>query len=189
MKRKAAKKGAGGRPTEYRAEFAEQARGLCVLGATDRELADFFHVDEVTIYRWRHAHPEFCKAIKIGKRSADDRVERALYARAIEGEVTAMIFWLKNRRAKAWRNFKSVELSTPPPGSGRRFEVRGDLFPGSHADLMEYYQQRVAAKEADRLEREGARPGERDAETEIEERLDALDPDGGDDEAPELPEL
>jgi len=39
----------GGRPSGYREEFAEQARKLCRLGATDKELADFFGVDEATI--------------------------------------------------------------------------------------------------------------------------------------------
>lgn len=34
-----------GRPTKYRPEFAEQARKLCLLGATDKELADFFEND------------------------------------------------------------------------------------------------------------------------------------------------
>jgi hypothetical protein len=33
---------ARGRPSLYRDEFAEQARKLCLLGATDRDLAEFF---------------------------------------------------------------------------------------------------------------------------------------------------
>ena len=38
-----------GRPTLYREEYTEQALKLCRLGATDRELADFFdvHVDTI----------------------------------------------------------------------------------------------------------------------------------------------
>ena len=31
-----------GRPTDYKPEFADQARKLCELGATDQELGDFF---------------------------------------------------------------------------------------------------------------------------------------------------
>ena len=33
---------AGGRPTKFKPEFVEQARKLAQLGATDREVADFF---------------------------------------------------------------------------------------------------------------------------------------------------
>lgn len=31
-----------GRPSSYQPEYAEQARKLCLLGATDQEIADFF---------------------------------------------------------------------------------------------------------------------------------------------------
>lgn len=120
-----------GRPTDYRDEFAAQAEKLCALGATDIELADFFDVDVRTVYRWKHAHDEFCQALKGGKEIADERVERSLYQRAIGYEqdevkifmpggaeepvyapfrakvapdTTAAIFWLKNRRGGEWRD-------------------------------------------------------------------------------------
>jgi hypothetical protein len=73
----------GGRPTSYRPEYAEQARKLCELGATDYELADFFDVDVVTVHRWRHTHDEFCNAVISGKNFADERVQRSLYQRAV----------------------------------------------------------------------------------------------------------
>lgn len=40
---------AAGRPTDYREEYNEQAYKLCLLGATDAELGDFFNVTEQTI--------------------------------------------------------------------------------------------------------------------------------------------
>lgn len=125
-----------GRPTAYEEAFAKQAKKLCQLGATDQELADFFEVDVRTIYRWKHDHDEFCQALKGGKDIADERVERSLYQRAIGYEqeevkifmpggaaepvyapfrakvapdVTAAIFWLKNRRAADWREKQEVD--------------------------------------------------------------------------------
>lgn len=125
-----------GRPTSYKNEFAEQARKLCALGATDIEVADFFGVDVRTVYRWKHEHDEFCQSLKAGKEIADDRVERSLYQRAIGYEqeevkifmpanaetpvyapfrakiapdVTAGIFWLKNRRGDEWRDKSEVQ--------------------------------------------------------------------------------
>ena len=111
------------RPTDYRQEYAEQARKLCLLGFTDKQLADFFDVNESTITRWKQKYPEFCTSIKKGKAVADAQVVDSLYNRALGMEVTevevrddgkkkvkrvtkkhippdttAQIFWLKNRQ-------------------------------------------------------------------------------------------
>jgi hypothetical protein len=67
----------------YKPEFAAEAREMCRLGATDEELADHFEVCVRTIYRWRNSHEEFAEAVVAGKDHADDRVERALYSRAV----------------------------------------------------------------------------------------------------------
>lgn len=126
-----------GRPSEYRPEFAEQARKLCQLGATDVEIGDFFEVSVRTIYRWKADHDEFCHALKAGKEIADERVERSLYQRAVgythdavkifmpagasepvyapyrehnPPDTTAAIFWLKNRRKDDWRDKQEHEI-------------------------------------------------------------------------------
>jgi hypothetical protein len=120
-----------GRPASFKPEYAEKAKKLCELGATDVEMADFFEVSARTLYRWLIKYPEFCQALKAGKESADERVERSLYHRAtgytydavkifmpagakepvyakyrehVPPDTTAMIFWLKNRRSEDWRD-------------------------------------------------------------------------------------
>lgn len=122
------------RPSAYRKEYADQARELCELGATDFELAIFFKVDVRTIYNWKHSHPAFFQALKVGKDALDDRVERSLYQRAVgysfnaekifhhQGAITradyvehvppdpgAAMSWLKNRRGDKWRDKSDVE--------------------------------------------------------------------------------
>lgn len=72
-----------GRPATYKAEFVDQAKKLCELGATDMELAEFFNVSDRTIYRWQNQFADFCQALKAGKEAADDRVERSLYHKAV----------------------------------------------------------------------------------------------------------
>jgi hypothetical protein len=67
----------------YEPEFADQARTMCRLGATDEELAEHFEVCVRTIYRWRNTQEEFAEAVIAGKEHADARVERALYSRAV----------------------------------------------------------------------------------------------------------
>ncbi len=71
-----------GRPSKYKPEFIKQAAKLCMLGATDAGLADFFEVNLSTFYRWYCSHPEFRDSIKTPKAEADDRVERSLYMKA-----------------------------------------------------------------------------------------------------------
>jgi hypothetical protein len=71
-----------GRPSDYKPEYADQARKLCLLGATDKELAEFFNVVESTINLWKKEHPEFSESIKAGKDVADTLVVERLYARA-----------------------------------------------------------------------------------------------------------
>lgn len=127
---------AGGRPTDYLPEYAEQARVQCEQGATDQELADLFEVSVRTLYRWKNTHPEFCQALKAGKDPADERVERSLFERAtgyerdevdirvVGGEIiqtpirkfyppdtTAAIFWLKNRKPDLWRDKTETALT------------------------------------------------------------------------------
>lgn len=71
-----------GRPTEYQNKYAEQVYKLCLLGATDQEIADFFDVDVSTIGNWKNAYPEFLEAIKRGKITADADVASSLFKRA-----------------------------------------------------------------------------------------------------------
>lgn len=130
--------GNSGKPTQYKPEYAAQAEKLCLLGATDDELADFFDVHRSTIYRWKLEFEEFCNSIKAAKEIADERVVRSLYQKAtgynyveqqafkikvdrdkeeIEvadverhapADTTAAIFWLKNRQKDQWRDKQEV---------------------------------------------------------------------------------
>lgn len=126
----------GGRPTDYRAEFCQEAFRLCEAGATDVELADNFDVSVRTYYRWLHHHPEFRQACQLGKEAADSRVEASVYHRAVgythdavkiflhEGspvvvpyrehvppDMGAARYWLGNRQPKKWREPKqAVEM-------------------------------------------------------------------------------
>jgi len=125
-----------GRPTKYKPEYNDQTYKLCLLGATDKEIANFFEVDEATINRWKLDHPEFCESLKGGKEKADAEVGNKLFERAtgykhkdiyitqFKGEIikediikhyppdtTAAIFWLKNRQSAKWRDKQEIEHS------------------------------------------------------------------------------
>ena len=77
-----------GRPTEFQPDFVDQARKLCLLGATDAQLADFFEVSETTINNWKNQFPEFLESVKSGKKIADAQVASSLFGRATGAEWT-----------------------------------------------------------------------------------------------------
>lgn len=123
-----------GRPSDYDPKkTAKHAKRLCLLGATDAEMADFFEVSETTINNWKNQHPEFLESIKAGKEVADTKVAKSLYERAngyshpevhvsnYQGKITlteltkhyppetaAAIFWLKNRQSDKWRDRREL---------------------------------------------------------------------------------
>jgi hypothetical protein len=77
-----------GQPTPYKEEYNEQVYKLCLLGAIDREIADFFSVCEATINNWKLKYPQFLESIKKGKMIADANVAESLYNRAVGFEIT-----------------------------------------------------------------------------------------------------
>lgn len=124
-----------GRNSLYREDFADQAFKLCLLGAIDEELADFFGVSIATIYNWKNEHPAFLEATIAGKIKADAEVAHSLYRSAtgheltaeklmkkgdgtfeavrykrfIPGDPAAAFKWLTNRRRQNWADTQKIE--------------------------------------------------------------------------------
>lgn len=73
-------------------------------GLTDEQISKNMGVNPATLYRYKQNHSEICNALKKGKEVVDYEVENALLEKAKGGDVTAMIFWLKNRRPGKWRD-------------------------------------------------------------------------------------
>ena len=73
-------------------------------GLTDEIIASRMGIGLRTYYEWKEKYPQFAQAIKKGKEVVDYAVESALLKRALSGDTTAQIFWLKNRKPKQWRD-------------------------------------------------------------------------------------
>ena len=71
-------------------------------GLIDEQIAERMGISRKTLWVWKEKHPELAKASREGKEVADYAVESALFKNAIEGNVVAQIFWLKNRKPGQW---------------------------------------------------------------------------------------
>ena len=125
------------RNSAYDPKFVKVAAFMCRRGATLAELADACGVNTSTIAAWQSKYPAFGEAVRQGKSEEfDSKIERSLAERAmgysvdvvepyvIDGEiidhpvrkhyppdVTAMIFWLKNRMPEKYRDVHRVDVN------------------------------------------------------------------------------
>lgn len=121
-----------GRPSKFQDRYIEEAYRLALLGATDKEMASFWEITEQTLNNWKTTHPSFFESLTRGKVEADTEVAQSLFKRAngyvnknavkifmpagaespvyapftehYPPDVTAAIFWLKNRQRTKWRD-------------------------------------------------------------------------------------
>ena len=102
-------------------------------GLVDEQIAQNIGIAASTLYEWKKQYPEISEALKKGKEVVDRQVENALLKRALGYEydeitteygkeikrvtkqvvpdVTAQIFWLKNRKPDQWRDKQQIEHS------------------------------------------------------------------------------
>lgn len=78
-------------------------------GLTDEQIAKNMGISVKTLYRWQEQYSQICQSLKKGKEVVDYQVENALLSSALEGNTTAQIFWLKNRRPDKWRDKQKEE--------------------------------------------------------------------------------
>lgn len=103
-------------------------------GLTNQDIADNIGINVATLYSWKRKHAEIDHALKKGREVADYIVQNALFQNAIgfsyeeeaitnkgdvvsvtkysKPNVTAQIFWLKNRQADKWREKREPEQDT-----------------------------------------------------------------------------
>lgn len=80
-------------------------------GLTDEQIAKNMNIGLTTFYEWKKRYPEFRESLKENKDVVDRKVENALLKNALNGNVTAQIFWLKNRKPNEWREKREAEVN------------------------------------------------------------------------------
>ena len=75
---------------------------------TDEQIAHNMGISVHTLNHWKQKYKQIRQSLKVGRETANFIVERELFQKAINGNTTAMIFWLKNN----WRDkYNDSELS------------------------------------------------------------------------------
>lgn len=77
---------------------------LSANGCSMDEIAQAIGIGKSTLYDWGDRHPQIQQAIKKGREKSVDMVENALFKSAINGNVTAMIFYLKNKAPDRYKD-------------------------------------------------------------------------------------
>ena len=120
-------------------------------GLTDEQIAHNCGITSKTLYEWKNRYGEICEALKKGKEVIDLEVENALLKSALgftydevmteesdDGikkrvttkmvlpNVTAQIFWLKNRRPEQWREKQPPASEEIEDIQSTREEVYGE---------------------------------------------------------------
>ena len=104
-------------------------------GLTDEQIAHNMGIRTSTLYSWKNKYSEISESLKKGKEVVDIEVENALLKRALGydynevteilengvvtqrkvvkkhviPDVTAQIFWIKNRKPDIWRDIKKID--------------------------------------------------------------------------------
>lgn len=69
-------------------------------------------ISPMTFWRWRNENPKFGAFIRGVIDARTQIVEDSLYQNALKGNVTAQIFWLKNKAG--WKDSPAVAVSSGP---------------------------------------------------------------------------
>ena len=77
-----------------------------------KDIAAKMGISVTTVYDWMNKDPKIAAAIKKGRDKSIDMVENALFKSAINGNVTAMIFYLKNRAPERYKDRVDNNINT-----------------------------------------------------------------------------
>lgn len=94
------------RPSKYETHVAPRLSEVADWvrnGASDREVAERLGISADSLVEYKKRFSEFSECLKKTRACVDGQVENALLQKALSGDTTAMIFWLKNRRPEKWR--------------------------------------------------------------------------------------
>lgn len=119
-----------GRPSEYKPIYCDLVIEAMTEGKSLTAFAADIGVARSTIQNWSEAHPEFMVAVNIAKAKCaawwEERGRSAATAGGAPGQVTAIIFGLKNMAPDDWRE-KIVNEHSGIDGGAIKYQKVEDL--------------------------------------------------------------
>lgn len=92
---------------------AEQVEEMASKGLTMEQIASCVCMGTRTLYDWKDRHPQISQAIKRGRAAGIKAVSNALYDNAVNGNLGAQCFYLKNRGEPGqWQDRQDVVIDT-----------------------------------------------------------------------------
>jgi hypothetical protein len=92
-------------------ELLVEVRGLASQGLTRKQISAALGISEALRCRMMNNEPEFKTAIEEGEAAGIAQVTNSLMVAARSGNVTAQIFYLKNRDPDNWRDRREYEAT------------------------------------------------------------------------------
>ena len=93
----------------------KKAKDMASRGLTVLQIADCLGVSHTTIYERQNEFPEFAEAIKKGRAEGISQVANKLFEKAVDGDNTCIIFYLKNRDRESWGDQYVEPVKEIPP--------------------------------------------------------------------------
>lgn len=78
--------------------------GWARTGLTNEQIAEKMEINASTLYDWKKRYKKIGDALKEGQELINFRVLNALVKKALQGDTSAMTFWLKNRMSDLFRD-------------------------------------------------------------------------------------
>jgi len=82
---------------------------MAAAGATQEQIYHVLEIKHTTYYKHKKNNAEFADALKRGQSKGIVVIENALFKAAKGGNITAQIFFLKNRDRDNWQDVNRVE--------------------------------------------------------------------------------
>ena len=115
---------------------AERVVGAFAAGADWALAARILSIPRSTLRRWIEADAGLMERVDDARAQADEVVIKSLYTKAtVDKDTTAMIFWLKNRRPKEWRDRREMDLTGNLEAAARRAAIEYGVSPDAVKEL------------------------------------------------------
>ena len=83
-------------------------QGWARNGLTDEQIAHNMGISRSTLNEWKKKYPDISDNIKKGKEVIDYEVENAVVSMALNGNITAAMFYLQNRCPDKWKDQRKL---------------------------------------------------------------------------------